>query len=164
MTNHGYANGRATPRQSVLEAGTAVLVDRYGYTADDVFVSVMPIYLLSILLLGPVTSIRVGATCRLLPRYDPWGFAQAVREGRIDFWGDGTEVREYVHITDAAALAVNALDDRFGEAGTVGGGECATAAERFGPQPVFVSLAHHPNPKVRSHKSRGTIDPRNLHK
>lgn len=30
VTNHGYANGRATTLQSVLEAGTAVLVDRFG--------------------------------------------------------------------------------------------------------------------------------------
>ena len=30
VTNHGYSNGRATPRQSVLQAGTAVLIDNYG--------------------------------------------------------------------------------------------------------------------------------------
>jgi hypothetical protein len=30
VTNHGYLNGRATSIQSVLQAGTAVLVDRYG--------------------------------------------------------------------------------------------------------------------------------------
>jgi hypothetical protein len=30
VTNHGYANGRATTLQSVLEAGTAVFVNRYG--------------------------------------------------------------------------------------------------------------------------------------
>jgi hypothetical protein len=30
VTNHGYVNGVADPIQSVLEAGTAVLVDRYG--------------------------------------------------------------------------------------------------------------------------------------
>lgn len=30
VTNHGYRNGRPTARQSVLQAGTAVLVDRYG--------------------------------------------------------------------------------------------------------------------------------------
>ena len=30
VTNHGYYNGRATPIQSVLEAGTAVLVDDLG--------------------------------------------------------------------------------------------------------------------------------------
>lgn len=30
VTNHGFAGGRATPRQSVLQAGTAVLVDTNG--------------------------------------------------------------------------------------------------------------------------------------
>jgi uncharacterized protein DUF6777 len=30
VTNHGYSNGRAYPIQSVLQAGTAVLVDAYG--------------------------------------------------------------------------------------------------------------------------------------
>ncbi|MEM9607118.1 MAG: DUF6777 domain-containing protein [Actinomycetota bacterium] len=30
VTNHGYRDGRATPRQSILEAGTAVLVDDQG--------------------------------------------------------------------------------------------------------------------------------------
>ena len=30
VTNHGFRNGRATPIQSVLQAGTAVMVDAYG--------------------------------------------------------------------------------------------------------------------------------------
>jgi hypothetical protein len=30
VTNHGFVNGSATPFQAVLQAGTAVLVDRYG--------------------------------------------------------------------------------------------------------------------------------------
>jgi hypothetical protein len=30
VLNHGYRNGRATPRPAILQAGTAVLVDRYG--------------------------------------------------------------------------------------------------------------------------------------
>jgi len=30
VTNHGYSDGRATPRQSVLQAGTKVLVDERG--------------------------------------------------------------------------------------------------------------------------------------
>jgi hypothetical protein len=30
VTNHGFADGVATPRQSVLQAGTAVMVDTYG--------------------------------------------------------------------------------------------------------------------------------------
>jgi UDP-glucose 4-epimerase len=38
---------------------------------------------------------------------------QAVQENRMDFWGDGTEVREYIHIRDAASLAADALDENF---------------------------------------------------
>jgi hypothetical protein len=30
VTNHGFTNGKATPRQAVLQSGTAVLVDQYG--------------------------------------------------------------------------------------------------------------------------------------
>ena len=30
MTNHTFQNGRAVPLQSVLQAGTAVLVDEFG--------------------------------------------------------------------------------------------------------------------------------------
>jgi UDP-glucose 4-epimerase len=38
---------------------------------------------------------------------------QAIRENRIDFWGDGSEVREYIHVRDAAALAIVALDSQY---------------------------------------------------
>jgi hypothetical protein len=31
VTNHGYANGRATTIPAILQAGTAVLVDQYGF-------------------------------------------------------------------------------------------------------------------------------------
>ena len=55
---------------------------------------------------------------------------QAVTEGRIDFWGDGTETREYVHIRDAASLAVDALDPRFaGQALHITGRERLTTLE-----------------------------------
>ena len=55
---------------------------------------------------------------------------QAVRERRIDFWGDGTEVREYVHVRDAAALSVDALDDEYaGRALHITGPERVTTRE-----------------------------------
>lgn len=38
---------------------------------------------------------------------------QAVNESRMDFWGDGSEVREYIHIRDAASLAADALDHKY---------------------------------------------------
>ena len=55
---------------------------------------------------------------------------QAVLQGRIDFWGDGSEVREYVHITDAASLAVDALDEAYvGKALHITGHERMTTRE-----------------------------------
>ncbi len=62
----------------------------------------------------PVTVLRFGSLYG--PRADPGNairriLGQALAEGRIDFWGDGTEVREYVHVHDAAELALDALDD-----------------------------------------------------
>lgn len=71
-------------------------------------------------LAGPLgldaTILRFGSLYG--PRADPGNairrlVTQAVTERRIDFWGDGTEIREYIHIRDAASLAVDALDDRF---------------------------------------------------
>ena len=38
---------------------------------------------------------------------------QALTERRIEFWGDGTEVREYVHVLDAAELTLDALAPEF---------------------------------------------------
>ena len=55
---------------------------------------------------------------------------QAVSSKRIDFWGDGSEVREYVHILDAASLAVDALDEtHVGQALHITGHERMTTRE-----------------------------------
>ena len=37
----------------------------------------------------------------------------AVREGKIEYYGDGTETREYIHVKDAADLSVEALNDNY---------------------------------------------------
>ena len=37
----------------------------------------------------------------------------AVREGKIEYYGDGTETREYIHAKDAADLSVEALNDNY---------------------------------------------------
>lgn len=55
---------------------------------------------------------------------------QAVLERRIDFWGDGSEVREYIHIHDAAALAVSAMSEAFvGQSLHITGNERITTLE-----------------------------------
>jgi UDP-glucose 4-epimerase len=61
------------------------------------------------------TVLRFGSLYG--PRSDPGNavrriLTQALVTGRIEFWGDGTEVREYAHVHDAACLALDALDDR----------------------------------------------------
>jgi len=37
----------------------------------------------------------------------------AIREGKIDYHGDGSETREYIHVKDAADLSVEALSDKY---------------------------------------------------
>ena len=37
----------------------------------------------------------------------------AIKYNKIDYYGDGTETREYIHVKDAAALSVVALGDQY---------------------------------------------------
>jgi UDP-glucose 4-epimerase len=37
----------------------------------------------------------------------------AIRERKINYYGDGSETREYIHVKDAADLSVEALSDKF---------------------------------------------------
>ena len=66
---------------------------------------------------GPSTTVlRFGSLYG--PRADAGNairrvLMQALTERRIEFWGDGTEVREYVHVLDAADLTLDALDPAF---------------------------------------------------
>ena len=79
------------------------------------------------------TVLRFGSLYG--PRADPDNAilrltTQAVVERRIDFWGDGSEVREYIHIRDAAGLALDALSDEFsGQALHIAGRERLTTRE-----------------------------------
>lgn len=64
----------------------------------------------------PFTILRFGSLYG--PRADPDNavrriITQALQEGRIDFWGNGTEVREYIHVLDAAAMSVDILDQAY---------------------------------------------------
>ena len=70
----------ATHTHRALGVQLDMVRQHYGITEDDVFLSVLPIYLLSILILGPMSSLNAGATCRLMSRYEPWSFAEAVRQ------------------------------------------------------------------------------------
>lgn len=39
--------------------------------------------------------------------------SQALIHGKIDYTGDGSEIREYIHIKDAAKLSLKVLDEEF---------------------------------------------------
>lgn len=62
----------------------------------------------------PLTILRFGSLYG--PRADPGNAIRrlvvALREGcgHVEYWGDGTEVREYIHVRDAANLSLRAAD------------------------------------------------------
>jgi len=71
------------------------------------------------------------------PRSQNWngikGFArQVVRDGALEYPGNGSEVREYIHAKDAAKLSINALRDDFNnKAITITGNQPLKVADMF---------------------------------
>jgi UDP-glucose 4-epimerase len=64
----------------------------------------------------PFTVLRFGSLYG--PRADATNgvyrlLAQALTERRVDYYGTGEEVREYIHVLDAAAMAVDILAPEF---------------------------------------------------
>ena len=62
------------------------------------------------------TLLRYGSLYG--PRSQSWNglkrfVTQIVREGTLEYSGDGQEMREYIHVHDAAKLSVDILDERF---------------------------------------------------
>lgn len=61
------------------------------------------------------TLLRYGSLYG--PRAQPWNgirkfITQIIKEGRFDYLGNGTEMREYIHAFDAARLSVDILDPK----------------------------------------------------
>lgn len=71
------------------------------------------------------------------PRSQNWngikGFArQVVNHGAIEYPGNGSEIREYIHVKDAAKLSVKALhDDYENKAITITGNQSMRVADMF---------------------------------
>ena len=62
------------------------------------------------------TFLRYGSLYG--PRAQNWNgirrfIAQIINEGKLDYNGNGLEMREYIHVNDAARLSVEVLDPKF---------------------------------------------------
>lgn len=76
VTNHGFAQGRATPRQSVLEAGTAVLVDAFGVPRARCYCG-------NPLLQPAAVPVTPSYTGPRWPRFDPGGITVVVQNTTV---------------------------------------------------------------------------------
>ncbi|TAK34144.1 MAG: hypothetical protein EPO21_10575, partial [Chloroflexota bacterium] len=56
---------------------------RFGVTEQDVMCSTLPLFLLSILILGPVAAMHNGIPCYLMERYNAVDFVRSLKEWRI---------------------------------------------------------------------------------
>ena len=61
------------------------------------------------------TLLRYGSLYG--PRSQDWNgirrfFTQIIKESRLDYSGNGSEMREYIHVNDAARLSVDVLDKK----------------------------------------------------
>jgi UDP-glucose 4-epimerase len=62
------------------------------------------------------TILRYGSLYGLRADVSNWIYSilkQALTEGRITRHGDGQEIREYIHVEDAARCSVEVLNDRY---------------------------------------------------
>jgi hypothetical protein len=137
VTNHGFANGYATAYQAVLQAGTAVLVDRYGVPRARCYCG-NP-------LLPPVTYSNPYYTGDRWPGFTP------------------TAIIIVVVPPQPVTTIIAADPSGRGLAQPVGGGSGGTPAQPVQPSPVPVSSpipGTNPlngNYEVTSNFSQGTV-------
>lgn len=101
-----YTSGTTGVPKGVVHthAALSVLLDatqrHHAVTETDTTICLLPLYMLSILLLGPAMAVRLGNTLHLLERYDPLAWARTVTTERVTY-ALGTIPTLYV---DLAAL------------------------------------------------------------
>lgn len=96
---------------------------------DDSTVCLLPLFMLSILLLGPGVSIRNGNTLHLLDRYDPMRWARVITDERLTY-ALGTIPTLYIDLaglSDAERATIDLSSLRFA---TFGGSPMPTGLRR----------------------------------
>ncbi|RYF68783.1 MAG: AMP-dependent synthetase, partial [Comamonadaceae bacterium] len=87
-----YTSGTTgLPKGAMLSYGnalfkTAAAADCNGVTADDVLLSIAPLYHIAGMLMGVNVPVLTGATSVLLHRFDPHAVPQAIARYRVSWW------------------------------------------------------------------------------
>jgi len=71
---------------------------------------------------------------------------QALADGRIDFAGDGSEAREYIHGRDAARLSADILDERYANTHVI-----LTGVERLSYRDLLLYVREIMNDRIELH-------------
>ncbi|MGE3619844.1 MAG: class I adenylate-forming enzyme family protein [Acidimicrobiia bacterium] len=69
----GRPKGAAITHRA-LRVHSAVVAEHYSAGPDDRLLTMLPLYLLSIFLIGPGLAVECGGTCRIVGRYSPQAF------------------------------------------------------------------------------------------
>ena len=121
VTNHSFVNGRAIAFQSILQAGTAVLVDRYGHPVARCRCGnplTEPIFVETAKCIDCPPNYRPPTYCKLWTRETDYDYSddyysnEEYDELFIDAWRDGPYVRCYEAYPDPPHVTLFALYKR----------------------------------------------------
>jgi hypothetical protein len=118
VTNHSFVNGRATAFQSILQAGTAVLVDRYGHPVARCRCGnplTEPTYYKEARCIGCPPHYTPPTYCKLWTSETDYKYSDDYYSNTeyddlfIDAWRDGPYVRCYAAYPDPPPVRLFAL-------------------------------------------------------
>jgi uncharacterized protein DUF6777 len=121
VTNHSFVNGRATAFQSILQAGTAVLVDRYGHPVVRCRCGnplTEPIYIETAKCIDCPPHYQPPTYCKLWTRETDYDYTDDYYSNEeyddlfIDAWRDGPYVRCYEAYPDPPHVTLFSLYKR----------------------------------------------------
>lgn len=121
VTNHSFVNGRAVGFQSILQAGTAVLVDRYGHPVARCRCGNPlrePVYYKEARCIGCPPNYRPPTYCKLWTRETDYDYSDDYYSNReydelfIDGWRDGPYVKCYEAYPDPPPVRLFSLYKR----------------------------------------------------
>jgi len=111
-----YTSGTTgLPKGAMLSYGNALFktraaADCNGATADDVLLSIAPLYHIAGMLMGVNVPVLTGATAVLLHRFDPHAVLQAIERHRVTWWYSIAPMNVAVmQLPDARAFDLSSL-------------------------------------------------------